>query len=228
METTTKETIKFTINIKDDNVRTERAYHTLKGNVDGNMNFQEAGIAGMKNEDEIKEYLIKKHEEEYDNIVVEFEKTKINKDDLIEMLEDALKETEGFEWSGWGVAVYFHYNGIVSIGGFQSQNTWTESECFEEVYRVQSWNVDYGITEWIAELVHDNDNDSKKILAEIDSKFNDRENVDIDELSNFARKDYVNAYDIELSESIDNAKEIAIEAIEQKIEEYELPFEIVD
>lgn len=66
------ETIKFIIDQENDNVRTEGSVHATKGNVDGNINFYEAGIDGLTDREEIEEAIIELNEDEYDEIIVEF------------------------------------------------------------------------------------------------------------------------------------------------------------
>lgn len=65
-------TLKLIVDIENNNVRTEGATHSLKGNVDGNINFYEAGIDGMTDKEEIEEALIELNEEQYDEVIVEF------------------------------------------------------------------------------------------------------------------------------------------------------------
>lgn len=66
------ETIKFIIDQENNNVRTVGATHSVKGNVDGNINFYEAGIDGLTDREEIEEALIELNEDQYDEVLVEF------------------------------------------------------------------------------------------------------------------------------------------------------------
>ena len=52
-------TLKLIVDIENNNVRTEGSTHSLKGNVDGNINFYEAGIDGMTDKEEIEEMINK-------------------------------------------------------------------------------------------------------------------------------------------------------------------------
>ena len=65
-------TITFLIDIENGSVRTVGATHSVKGNVDGNINFHEAGIYGLTDKEEIEEVLTEMNEEEYDEIIVKF------------------------------------------------------------------------------------------------------------------------------------------------------------
>lgn len=65
-------TITFTIDIENNNVRTQGSTHSVKGNVDGNINFYEAGIDGLTDKEEIEEALVELNEEEYDEVIVKF------------------------------------------------------------------------------------------------------------------------------------------------------------
>lgn len=67
-----KTTLKLIVDIENNNVRTEGATHPLKGNVDGNINFFEAGIGGMTDKEVIEEVLIELNEGEYDEVIVTF------------------------------------------------------------------------------------------------------------------------------------------------------------
>lgn len=64
--------ITFTIDIENNNVRTQGATHSTKGNVDGNINFYEAGINGLTDKEEIEVVLIELNENQYDEVIVKF------------------------------------------------------------------------------------------------------------------------------------------------------------
>lgn len=68
----TMKKLKLIVDNKSKSVRTEGAMHSLKGNVDGNINFYEAGIDGMNDKDEIEEALIELNKEQYNEVIVEF------------------------------------------------------------------------------------------------------------------------------------------------------------
>ena len=65
-------TITFLIDTENDSVRTVGATHSVKGNVDANLNFMEAGIYGLTDKEEIEEVLTDMNEEEYDEVIVKF------------------------------------------------------------------------------------------------------------------------------------------------------------
>lgn len=65
-------TMAFTIDIENNNVETQGSIHSVKGNVDGNISFIEAGIGGLTDKEEIEEALIELNEEDYDEVIVKF------------------------------------------------------------------------------------------------------------------------------------------------------------
>lgn len=64
-------TLEITINRESESVTTFGMTHSLKGNVDGTINFEEAGINNEMDDDEITEYFEEKHDDY--NVTVIFE-----------------------------------------------------------------------------------------------------------------------------------------------------------
>jgi len=79
---------------------------------------------------------------------------KINKKQLEREVENALRQMHNFDWSGWGIAIHAHYDGSITSSDIISQNTWSESEDFEEICRIDAWSDDEheGIPAWFYDM----------------------------------------------------------------------------
>jgi len=138
---------------------------------------------------------------------------------LREKLEEAAKEVENFSWSGWGVALHLHKDNEITISSIISNNTWSESDDFFEIFRMQSWNVDYSLEQYLTEIKNcAYNNQEKRILKELE-QLEDNGELEYENLSEEAQADYDDAYDTQTSEDIDTIVDYAIE--EMKNDEIE-------
>lgn len=70
INTTNMETLELFVDRNNKTVTTNGMTHSMKGNVDGTVNFIEAGLDGIDDKDEIEEYLIEKYSDRYDVSVI--------------------------------------------------------------------------------------------------------------------------------------------------------------
>ncbi len=63
--------LQITIDRVNETVTTFGMIHSMKGNVDGTINFEEAGINNEMSDDEIEEYFIEKHEDYEVTVIIE-------------------------------------------------------------------------------------------------------------------------------------------------------------
>lgn len=152
---------------------------------------------------------------------------KIDKEELISTIEEALKATCDHGWSGWGVALLLHNNMEITISHIISNSTWFESEDFEEILRIETWSVNYDIQRWANEVRQNQytEND-KKILAEI-KNLEAKDEFEIDNLSQLAKEDYERCYEIQMEEDISIMCNHYIEKLENMDRQYgEIDYEI--
>lgn len=155
------------------------------------------------------------------------ENLKINESLLRDKLQEALESVADHGWSGWGVALHLHRNGEITISDIISNNTWSESDDFEEILRVQTWNVDYSIEQWADEVRNNqySEND-KKILAEIE-KLECNDEIELENLSDLAKKDYENCYQIQHDEDLTTAIDHYVMKLENDYNYGEFKYELI-
>ncbi len=139
----------------------------------------------------------------------------IDEEYLRQNIEKAIKEVSDFGLSGWGVALHLHHNMEITISNIIQNNTWSESDDFIEILRINTWNVDYDIHKWATEVEKNQySKNDLMILKEINSLKNSN-NFDINNLSKLAKEDYEDAYQIQRDEDISNMTDYYIEKLKK-------------
>ena len=138
--------------------------------------------------------------------------------ELSEKISEALKEAFDFNWNGWGVPVYVSNEGEVFTGGFQRQNTWTESDEFFEIYRVEVWNCDEtDFIYWIDDANRSTDeklkNQIKRLLSKVDIDYLDKL-----DLNKYLLSEYESYVEDIIDEEVIERTRFIIEHIEEEDE----------